>query len=347
MFAERTLMTFKTRKYPFILVVLVLVMLHGCAGIYSVVEFEILEPATVSLPGHVKHLIILNRAPLSLKSFEEEDTKGLDKKQLVMLDTLIVRNLSRGLLSILQQSTIEKFKYPLWASDRRLDTALLEDLILTRREVDAMCKEMGADAILSLESYSMDLDLEEEYFSGTSTEFRTKYYELSTNIRWVIYLPGSPRPFDTYTMVDTLFFPEVIDGIFQSYHSSASMIRDAFYLSGIKYGRYLVPVWVLTLRNLYKGKEDSLRLASKHTDQGEWDSAYVIWEKLSTGVDSTLVAKALHNMAIYHELEDNLDSANQLVTRAMEFDTLAMVREYKEELDMRILNRKELYIQVR
>ncbi|MCK4751773.1 MAG: hypothetical protein KAT15_32175, partial [Bacteroidales bacterium] len=80
---------------------------------------------------------------------------------------------------------------------------------------------------------------------------------------------------------------------------------------------------------------------------GEWDQVYGIWESLSTGIDSTLAAKALHNMAIFHELEDNLDSANLLVTSALEYDTLEAVKAYKEELDMRILNRNELYKQVR
>lgn len=320
-------------------------VLHGCAGIYSVVEFEVLEPATVSLPEHVNQIIVLNRSPFTIHSFSEEDRGDLTEEQLVMVDTLIVNSLMRGLLSVLKQSPAERFNHPLWRSERRRDTALLDDLILTRREVDAICDESGTDAILSLESYSMDLDKEFSYYSDGVE--RTRYYEVSSRIRWIIYLKGSPRPFDDYHMVDTIFFPEILDGVFQEYYSTAQMIREAFYSSGLKYGKYLVPVWVNTSRGIFKGKEDSLKIASEHTDLGEWDSAYTIWEELTEIGDSTLKAKAYHNMAVYYELEDNLDSSCILINRALQYDTLEAVKAYKEELDLRILNRKEIFNQVK
>jgi hypothetical protein len=82
--------------------VLASLVFHGCAGIYNVVEFEILEPASVSLPEYVQQLIILNRAPLSMNVLKEEDRKLLTYDQLIILDTLIVNNLQRGLLEVLR-----------------------------------------------------------------------------------------------------------------------------------------------------------------------------------------------------------------------------------------------------
>ena len=90
-----------------------------------------------------------------------------------------------------------------------------------------------------------------------------------------------------------------------------------------------------------------MRLASELTSQGEWDRAYEIWERLTDSGDSTMASKALNNMAIYYELEDNLDSASMLLDIALEYDTLEVVRFYKEELDIRILNRDEVLMQVR
>jgi hypothetical protein len=98
---------------------------------------------------------------------------------------------------------------------------------------------------------------------------------------------------------------------------------------------------------LYRGKGDSLRLASKLTSQGEWDRAYEIWERLVASEDSTMASKALNNMAIYYELEDNLDTSSLLLDMALEYDTLEVVRSYKEDLDTRILNRDEIFRQVR
>lgn len=320
--------------------------IHSCAGIYSVVEFEVLEPATASLPEEVKQLIVLNRAPVSLNSFEQSDVEGLEEKHLTILDTLIVKSIQRGLLNVFRESPIERFHYPLWLDDRREDTSMVEALILTRREVDDICRKNVGDAILSLESYSMDYEMHVQSFLGSHIT-ESMYFEISTIIKWIIYLPGHPKPFDRYTMVDTLFFTEVQNGEVLQRYNNSQIISEAFYKSGRKYGKYLVPVWNTTSRSLYKGKEEALRKASKLTDRGEWDQAYEIWEGLSKGENGTAAAKSLYNMAIFNELDDKLDSAAYLVNEALKRDTLELIRNYKEEIDTRILNQKELFEQVR
>jgi len=325
---------------------LTVLFLQACASIYTVVEFEVLEPATVSLPEDVNQLIVLNRAPLSMHSFEREDVEGLEQKHLQILDTLIIKSIQRGLLNVFQESPIDRFQRPIWLDERRKDTAGLKDLLLTRREVDNICRENGGDAIISLEAYSMDY---EEHVQSFSDSYFTasKYWEISSIINWSIYLPGSPKPFDSYTMVDTLYFTEVLDGEIIRRYTAAQMITESFYKSGRSYGRYLVPVWSYTSRNIYKGKEEELRKASKLTNKGNWDEAYDIWEGLSKTNDSTAAAKALYNMAVSHELEDQLDLASILVDEALQRDTIELIRSYKQEIDTRLLNQKELYKQVR
>ena len=51
-------------------------------------------------------------------------------------------------------------------------------------------------------------------------------------------------------------------------------------------------------------------------------------------------------MAIYYELEDNLDSASYMLNSALAFDSLDVVKNYREELDIRILNQTEVIDQV-
>jgi hypothetical protein len=328
------------------LVAITLLVFHGCAGIYSVVEFEVLEPATVSFPDHVNQLVILNRAPFSLDVFEEEDREGMEEEHLVILDTLISNNTFRGLQSVLRLSPIERFHTPFWLSERRSDTSMLEELILTKPEVESLCSRYGGDAIISLESYFLDIDDHTDYYRDDPSVLQNHYYIVSNTISWNIHLRHAPRPFDTYTMVDTMYFSDVVNGEFMPIPSSAAMIAELFYNTGLKYGRYLVPIWNHASRTLFKGKEDSLKLASKHTDQGDWEKAYDIWNALTASSDSLVVCKAYHNMAIYYELEDRLDSASYLVDLALGYDSLEVVKNYREELDIRLLNQKEVREQV-
>ena len=268
--------------------------------------------------------------------------------QLVLLDTLVINNLLRGVLAVIRDSPAHKFHMPIWLNERRADTALLDDLELTRREVDLICDTMMCDAVISLEYYTVGLNQYYEYYRDDPDEVLTHYFEAYNALKWNIHLPGSPRPFDSYSMVDTLFFPLVLDGELQDYVPGADMLRQLFYASGYKYGTYLVPVWTPASRILYRGRNDSLRKAVQHTDEGEWDQAYAIWRNMAKEMDdSTLVAKAYHNMAVYLELEDNLDSASLMLDLALAHDSLEIDTIYREELDIRIMNRENIRKQVR
>lgn len=310
------------------------------------VEFEVLEPATVSFPDQVQQLIILNRAPLTLDVFEEEDREGLEPEHLVILDTLIINNTLRGLQLVLRQSPIQRFHTPIYLSERRTDTASLDELILTKPEVESICSMYSGDAIISLEKYAIDIDEQTDYYRDAPSEIQNHYYEVSNALTWNIHIRNRPRPFDSYTMVDTLYFTDILDGEYFSTPSPSRMIAELFYNSGSRYGRYLVPVWNQTSRTLFTGRGDSLKLASKYTDQGEWEQAFDIWKNLSVSSDSVSVSKAYHNMAIYYELEDQLDSASTLVDRALEYDSLEVIKNYREELDIRLLNQQEVRQQV-
>jgi len=334
------------KAHSILWLVFFVLLMQGCASIYSVVEFEVLEPATVSFPDHVNQLLIINRAPFTLDVFQEEDREGMEKEHLLIVDTLISNNTLRGLQTVLKESPIETFHHPIWFSERRPDTTALEDMILTKPEVNALCRKFGSDAVISFESYEVDLGEQYDYYSDGSGMVQNHYYEISNEIKWNIHLPISPIPFDTYTIIDTLYFANVVDGVFNPVPSFAEMIAELFYNSGAKYGQYLVPVWNQTARTMFRGKGDSLKLASKFTDDGEWENAFELWKGLTESADSTTVAKAYNNLAIFYELEDNLDSASYMLNSALAFDSLDVVRNYREELDIRILNQKEVIDQV-
>lgn len=327
--------------------IILVLLLQGCAGNYRVVEFEILEPATVEFPGDVNQIIFLNRAPVSYDIWGEQNQILMEPRQLVLLDTVIINNLFRGVLDVLRDSPVDNFHIPIWLSDRRTDTTGLEDLVLTRREVDNICDTIKGDAIISLEIYTVSLDQHFDYYSDAPGEILNHYYEISNSLKWNIHLPGYPRPYDSYSTIDTLFFPAIIDGEILPYVPGVDMLRQLFYNSGNKYGKYLVPVWNQASRVLFSRGNDSLRLAIKHTDAGDWDRAYTIWNNMTSLEDSTLVAKAYHNMAVYLELEDKLDSASIMLDLAISHDSLAVDTLYREELDVRILNRKDIMKQFR
>lgn len=335
------------RRKSLIWILLLSLVIQGCASTYSVVEFEVLEPANVSFPPSVNQLLFLNRAPITLDVWSEQNQIGMDVRQLVLLDTLIINNLFRGVQDVMRLSPIQTFHHPIWLSDRRADTTFLEDKVLTKREVMEICDTMGGDAVISLELYKIGMDQHFDYYKDAPDEVQNQYYEVFNCVKWNIHLPAHPRPFDTYTTIDTLFFPAILNGEILEFAPGVDMIRELFYESGSKYGSYLVPVWNPTSRILFRKGDDALKVAIELTDAGDWEDAFRIWNNLTESEDSTLVAKTYHNMAVYYELEDKLDSASLMLNLSLEHDSLKPVRLYREELDIRILNRKDIESQVR
>ena len=178
-------------------------------GIYSVVEFEVLEPATVNFPDHVNQLLILNRALFTFDVFNEEDREGMEAEHLTIIDTLITNTTFRGMQEVLRESPIDRFHTPLWVSERRTDTALLDDLILTKREVETICSTYKVNALISLEYYSMDINERIVHYSDAPSMVQHHYYEVSNNLKWNIHLPESPTPFDSYSTADPIYFTDI------------------------------------------------------------------------------------------------------------------------------------------
>jgi hypothetical protein len=330
----------KPTAYKYLFLSLLILLIHGCGGAYSLVEFEVLEPARVKIPEGSGNILLMNRAPFSFHSFSEEDLAGEDMVKLIQLDSTITFNLVRGLLEAFRHLPDERFRTPRLISERRADTAFLEDLMLTRVEVESLCDKWGADAIISLEKYTLDVSS------------HLPYHRVSNSVHWKIYLPGNPKPFDSYTTTDTLTFSLAIDG--ERVEPAAALdynIRQLFYESGLWYGRHLFPVWSHAERMLYKGRESRYKdkrfgLASLATDRGDWQMAYYFWEGLSRSNDSSMVAKSLYNMAIYYELEDRLDTAFSLVNQALEYDTLPQIISYRDLLQKRVEDRRRIIQQM-
>jgi hypothetical protein len=58
------------------------------------------------------------------------------------------------------------------------------------------------------------------------------------------------------------------------------------------------------------------------------------------------IDNVLRPLDYFYELEDNLDSANYMVNMALVYDSLAVVENYREEIEIRVLNQKEVIDQV-
>lgn len=316
-----------------------ILILHGCSVSYQLVEFESLEPSKVNFPEDVRQLLIINRLPVSFTLLDSSDLSKLSRNQVLGLDTMVSKNVFLGLFELLKLSPLECFHWPIWDTERQSDLMVKHDVRLTKREVIDLCARNSADAIVSLESCSMEIDFKGYYWHGYV--LNSPIYQTILKTAWTVYLPQNPRPYHEYASIDSLK-----DVAFYGKLDFSKMIREVSFKSGYNYGKFITPVWKQTRRKLYVNGETKLRRGGRKTGEGDWEKAFEIWNDLSLSGKSNSRAKALYNMAVYYELGDQLDSASFCLDRALSLDTLSMIGEYHEEIDTRLQKQKILLEQV-
>lgn len=303
------------------------------------VEFEVLEPATIQFPEDVRQLLVLNLLPQTHNFLDSSAVARLTHEQLIIIDTIITKNVFLGLYDVLKHSPIEWFQFPTWHVERQSDLLARSEIKLTKKEVIDLCNQKYSDAIVGLESCKLDIK-----FVGKAWTDEVSYsnvYQSILSTGWVLYLPANPTPFYEYLLVDSLYHIHVSDDPLVS-----EMIRNNSFENGSKFGRMLTPFWKRAVRNIYSGGNSGLRSATRQTNKGNWDEALSDWSKVADSGDSTDMAKALYNISVYYELEDSLDSASYFINRAVACDSLTPIKEYKEEIDQRIQNKQTILKQV-
>ncbi len=319
-------------------------LLFACSGVYHTVEFETLKPATLNLPDNVSQLLTLNRLPADFINLGTDSVVSTSSGQPLILDTLISNNIFRGLYAVLRDSPLITFHWPIWSEERQQEVLARNNAILTKREVIDLCSEHYSDAILSLESFH--LSIENEYLGRKDTFVYTVVSQLISKATWFIYLPQSPKPFNEFVVIDTLGYWTSRD-MRKPLLPDLEKLRAISYESGLSYGQFVSPVWSKTERSIYSGRALELKEGSELTEKGEWDKAYTLWNDLSHNGRRKNRARAFYNMAVFYELEDQLDSASYLVDQALSSYSFKLIQSYKKELDLRLQSKSKIIKQVK
>lgn len=329
-------MTVRVIKFIFLLSIL----LAGCAGTRRYVSFEILNPAEITYPDTINRIGYLNRAPISRNSFSPIENK-MDDAALRILDTIVCNNLSKGLKDAKSESDLPYLEKLFYIDARRHDTLGKSDM-LREDFKNRIFENYKLDALIVLEYYSFSLSF---YYV-----FDGIYYEgflLRTDILWRVYNRGDNKPFDEFTLKDSLYFPRYAEDPFAPPMSLTNILRDASYDLGYKYGLRHTPAWYQVSRVIFKGGDPELRKAAAYTDKGDWEAAVKIWSVLKENEDQKLAAKAYHNLAVYSELTDDIEAAYQYSQKAGELWNYPLILAYQKEISLRLQNKKSLLKQFR
>ncbi|MEI7595879.1 MAG: DUF6340 family protein [Bacteroidota bacterium] len=341
----------KTSKLFHIIGVLILFILASCSSM-SYVKMEVLVPAEISVPQHIKKVVIANR------SLPEKDEKwrnfleGFISGESIMADrdasNLCVSGLNNSLNANPRFQAVLKNDTELKGTGTKQFPVLLD-----WSRAKAICDQYGADALILLETFDSDMML-----SQGKRDVKKKVNDqevivpefladlkIRVNAGWRIYDVKNNKIIDESTFGDEKAWNAVAenpDKALSKLPSKRGALNESGEFAGRMFGKRISPTWVWVSRNYYIRKHDGFKSAKQYVKSNNWEKAAEIWKGLTVNSDPKIAGRACFNMALAAEMDGNLQLALTWAEKSMKEYKISAARSYVNIINTRIMEQERL-----
>lgn len=309
---------------------------------------ETREPAQITLPDHVKSVIVVNNV------VQQPDDIGHNNKLLGRTDVQRVEAsadsvavyYTEALSQFLQEeeyfTSVLYFKDPL-----RDDENFFQEQPIAPATMNEIRSKTGADAIISLDKLVLQTDKREHY-----RQQGYSYADMTGKVHSIlrVYMPTMEGRIPAVQYTDSLRWEgfDIQDG--NAYAelmlpSRQEAMKQLVVQAAEKMTYVFSPHWVMQDRWYYTATNSLMREAENFAKGAQWQNALEKWEVYynSTGSQQNK-AKAATNIALAYEMLDNMEKAyewatisNDLFTKTTAANSLERRRSllYKNEIDRR------------
>lgn len=330
---------------------IIVLIMTSCSSM-SYVRMEVLVPAEISVPQHIKKVIVANR------SLPEKDEKwknfleGFVSGESIMADRDASGFCVTGLTNTLNSSP--RFQAVLKNDTELKGTGTKQfPVLLDWAKAKAICEQYNADALILLETFDSDMNL---YQSKRDVKRKVNDQEvivpefladlkIRVNAGWRIYDVKNNRIIDESTFTDEKGWSGVAenpDKAIAKLPSKRGALNESGEFAGKMFGKRISPTWVWVSRSYYVRKHDSFKEAKKFVKANNWEKASEIWKGLTSNADPKIAGRACYNMALAAEMDGNLQLALTWAEKAMKDYRLKSARAYVNILNTRIMEQERL-----
>jgi len=220
----------------------------------------------------------------------------------------------------------------------RANDSYARETTLSRDEVTELSREMDVDMIIALENVQLkatrtvSMILEGGYLGVV---------DLKVHPTVTLYIPNRSVPLATITASDSIFW----EGAHYSQTramtqviSDEKMIQEASTFAGTIPIKHMLPYWQSAERVYFVSNNSLMRDAAVMVKKGSWDDAFKLWQEVHKSKKDKERMQAAFNIALYHEMNDNIDEAVKWATEA--FELARSINGFVEpipDIDMKIL----------
>ncbi len=344
-------------KFLFFSTVIIAILFQACS---PTIPLQVLQPADMIVPEHIQTIVTVDRSKPE-KGFSNF-LEGLITGENIAQD----RNGRKAALEGLTASLTKTPRFSVKHSGMELIGSRGGNSFaapLDWREVEKICRDYGAQALVTIETYDSDNSInyttrQEKYKKDGKELTRTKYdgrLDMTIRMGWRFYDPKAKVILDEYTTMDQESDTRTGDSqdeVRRYLESQTSIARDASRVTGANYGMRIAPVWITVNRTFYddaKGNAATkMEQASRFAKADQWDKSAEIWRAIaSSPTDEKTAGKAAFNMAVAHERAGRLESALEWAQRSYTEFGNKKARTYIMDLKNRISDQERLKQQMK
>ncbi|MEZ4885421.1 MAG: DUF6340 family protein [Chitinophagales bacterium] len=298
------------------LAVLLLLLATSCN---PTTQIQVLQPAAFTIPDHIETVVTINRS-IPPKKFWNA-VEGLITGENIGQD----KEGARYALGALTDALTRTPRFAVKQSGLEMEGSGSFSLPvpLPWSEVNRLCQQYNADALVALEAYDTDIlqncdprEIKSKDKEG-NTKIETRYdARLSTDVKlaWRMYDPKNQQIIDEFTVAEGLDWKEsgdTHDGAINRLPNRQFTVNETSAAAGGAYGMRIAPIWITVERTYFKDhkKTPQMENANRFAKVGNWKSAASQWQILVNSTDKELAGKAAYNMAVANEVEGKLSSA--------------------------------------
>ncbi|MCB0397240.1 MAG: hypothetical protein KDD36_11330, partial [Flavobacteriales bacterium] len=287
-------------------IILLFAMTMGACGTSSI-SLSVMKPADITVSQHIKRIAVVNRSFPSKKTKVENILEGVITGEGIGQDRDGSEECVSGLVDILTRT--ERFDAIRPAIELEGTGREAFPPPLPWEEVERICAESNADALLLLEVFDSDSKfthkiVQEKSKTKEGVEVVRDVSEVTTDVKvttgWRLYDPKNKRIIDEYKTSGGKSWSSrgsSEEDARNRLPSKRNTVRDCGFIAGNFYAQRISPVPVRVTRSYYVRKHPSLKKAKNFVRVNDWNGAAEEWKKVLATGDNKQKGRAAYNMA--------------------------------------------------
>ncbi len=309
----------------------------GCSK-YGYVSLNRPLPPEKHLPDDIRTMAVVNR---SLTGEEDEGDRVLEaiaSGEIAGSDRLASDECIKGVYDAITGMEETELVIPARLRMEGTGTRELPEL-LEWSEVEKVCKEEGADALLVLENFDSNTDLLVSEAAGQVSAILSTGKpkppgprEVKVNVvsYWRLYDPSTRNIIDQYQHSSYMAF-HTSNGILPP-----TALPNAAYAAGRSYIHRFLPSFYTVRRQLYKRTGGSakhpFKAGYRSAEMANWEGAMEIWGELTNHPKRKTAGRACLNMAVANEVLGHRQAAGEWAHKSYEYYRDKLGRDYAKIL---------------